>query len=55
MDGARYFRLNIEEAAAIWAEVAQAVDNWRNVAKALGMRGTDLVDFEPAFAAGRQS
>lgn len=54
MDGARYFRLNIEEAAAIWAEVAQAVDNWRNVAKALGMRGTDLVDFEPAFVAGRQ-
>ncbi|WP_244172871.1 hypothetical protein [Bordetella genomosp. 6] len=32
------------------AEVAQAVDRWRVVARGLGMQGTDLVDFEPAFA-----
>lgn len=49
MEAAPYFRLGTEEAAAIWTEVAQAVDNWRVVAKGLGMRGTDLVDFEPAF------
>jgi serine/threonine-protein kinase HipA len=42
--------LAAEEAAAIWAEVAQAVDDWRHVAKGLGMRSTDVVDFEPAFA-----
>jgi serine/threonine-protein kinase HipA len=50
MEGAPYFRLDAEEAAVIWAEVAQAVDSWRVVARRLGMRGTDLVDFEPAFA-----
>lgn len=50
MEGAPYFRLDAEQAAAIWAEVAQAVNNWRAVAKGLGMQGTDLVDFEPAFA-----
>ncbi|MFD4837105.1 type II toxin-antitoxin system HipA family toxin [Achromobacter sp. NPDC058515] len=50
MEGAPYFRLDAEEAAAIWAEVARAVDSWRPVAKGLGMRGTDLVDFDPAFA-----
>lgn len=50
MEGASYFRLDAEEAAAIWAEVAQAVDRWRVVARGLGMQGTDLVDFEPAFA-----
>jgi serine/threonine-protein kinase HipA len=50
MEGASYFRLAAEEAAAIWAEVAQAVDDWRHVAKGLGMRSTDVVDFEPAFA-----
>ncbi|MDS1138932.1 HipA domain-containing protein [Pusillimonas sp. SM2304] len=50
MAGAPYFRLGAEEATSIWAEVAQAVDSWRLVAKGLGMRGTDLVDFEPAFA-----
>ena len=50
MDGAPYFRLEAEKAAAIWTEVAQAVESWRVVAKGLGMRGTDLVDFEPAFA-----
>lgn len=50
MDGAPYFRLDAEQAAAIWAEVAQALESWRVVAKGLGMRGTDLVDFEPAFA-----
>jgi serine/threonine-protein kinase HipA len=49
MEGAGYFRLDADEAAAIWAEVAQALDSWRMVAKGLGMRGTDLVDFEPAF------
>lgn len=49
MEGAPYFRLSAEEAAAIWTEVAQTVDSWRFVAKGLGMRGTDLVDFEPAF------
>lgn len=50
MEGAPYFRLDAEEAAVIWAAVAQAVDSWRVVAKGLGMRSTDLVDFEPAFA-----
>lgn len=50
MEGAPYFRLDTEEAAAIWAVVAQVVNGWRVVAKGLGMRGTDLVDFEPAFA-----
>ncbi|MGB3289655.1 MAG: HipA domain-containing protein [Burkholderiaceae bacterium] len=50
MEGAPYFRLNAEDAAAIWTEVAQAVNGWRAVAKGLGMRSTDLVDFEPAFA-----
>lgn len=50
MDGAPYFRLDAEQAAAIWAEVAQALESWRVVAKGLGMRRTDLVDFEPAFA-----
>lgn len=49
MEGAGCFRLDADEAAAIWAEVAQALDSWRLVAKGLGMRGTDLVDFEPAF------
>ena len=50
MEGASYFRLNAKEAAVIWAEVTEAVDNWRGLAKGLGMRATDLVDFEPAFA-----
>lgn len=50
LEGAPYFRLDPDAAAAIWTEVAQAVDSWRVVAKGLGMRGTDLVDFEPAFA-----
>lgn len=50
MEGAVYFRLNAEEATTIWKEVAQAVAGWRAVAKELGMRGTDLTDFEPAFA-----
>lgn len=50
MEGASYFRVDAEEAVAIWAEVAQTVSDWRVVAKELGMRGTDLVDFEPAFA-----
>ncbi|TAL83598.1 MAG: type II toxin-antitoxin system HipA family toxin [Candidimonas sp.] len=49
MEGAPYFRLGVEEATSIWTEVAQAVDSWRLVAKGLGMRGTDLVDFAPAF------
>lgn len=50
MKGAPYFRLDAEEAAAIWAEVARAVESWRIVAKGLGMQSSDLVDFEPAFA-----
>lgn len=50
MEGAPHFRLDAGKAAAIWAEVSQAVDSWRVVAKGLGMRGTDLVDFGPAFA-----
>lgn len=49
MEGAPYFRLSTEEAVATWAEVAQAVDGWRLVAKGLGMRSTDLIDFESAF------
>lgn len=50
MEGAPYFRLETEEAVAIWAEVAQAVDSWRLVAKGLRMQSTDLVDFDSAFA-----
>lgn len=49
MDGAPYFRLDEEQAAEIWGEVAQAVEGWRVVAKGLGMRSTDVLDFEPAF------
>ncbi|ALM85821.1 type II toxin-antitoxin system HipA family toxin [Bordetella sp. N] len=49
MESASYFRLDAEEAAAIWTEVARAVDNWRLAGKGLGMNGRDLVDFEPAF------
>lgn len=49
MDGAPYFRLDEEQAAEIWSEVAQAVEGWRVVAKGLGMRSTDVLDFEPAF------
>lgn len=49
MDGAPYFRLNAEQAAAIWAEVSRAVDGWRMVAKGLGMRSTDVIDYAPAF------
>jgi len=49
MEAALYFRLSAHEASAIWREVAQAVESWRATAKGLGMRSTDLVDFEPAF------
>ena len=52
MEGALYFRLGAKEATLIWAEVAQAVDIWRLATKGLGMRSTDLVDVEPAFAKG---
>lgn len=46
---ASYFRLDAAQAQAIWSEVAQSVAGWRAVARGLGMRGTDLLDFEPAF------
>ncbi len=49
MATASYFRLDAAQAQAIWSEVAQAVAGWRAVARGLGMRGTDLLDFEPAF------
>ena len=49
MAAAPYFRLEVSEATAIWAQVALAVGSWRLVAKRLRMRGTDLVDFEAAF------
>lgn len=49
MAAAQYFRLAATQADAIWGEVAQAVAGWRAVARDLGMRGTDLLDFEPAF------
>lgn len=49
MESAPYFRLDAEVAAAIWTEVARAVDNWRVAGKGLGMHAADLVDFEPAF------
>ncbi|WP_103035571.1 type II toxin-antitoxin system HipA family toxin [Castellaniella caeni] len=49
MEGAPYFRLDVEQAAATWVEVAQAVNGWRTVARGLGMRGADVLDFEPAF------
>jgi len=47
--GAPYFRLSAEEASVLWAEVAQAVDGWRFVAKGLGINGAGLIDFESAF------
>ncbi len=47
--GAPYFRLSAEEASVLWAEVAQAVDCWRFVAKGLGISGAGLIDFESAF------
>jgi serine/threonine-protein kinase HipA len=49
IEGAPYFRLNREEAMASWEEVAQVVASWRSLAKELGMRNTDLIDFLPAF------
>lgn len=49
MDGAPYFRLSADQASAIWTNVAHAVSSWRSVAKGLGMGGTSLVDFGPAF------
>ena len=49
MEGAPYFRLNREEATAIWEEVARVVASWRSMARKLGMRSTDLIDFSPAF------
>lgn len=49
MEGAAYFRLDAQKAAAIWTEAAQAVDRWREVAKGLGMQRSGLTDFEPAF------
>lgn len=49
LENASYFRLSMQEASVIWSEVAQAVDSWRVVAKGLGMRATDLLDFESAF------
>lgn len=49
MAAAPYFRLDTAQAQAIWGEVARAVEDWRILARTLGMRGTDLQDFEPAF------
>lgn len=49
MEGASYFRLNLEQAEDIWNEVAHAVAEWRSMAKATGMRDTDLIDFSSAF------
>ena len=49
MEGASYFRLSHDEAKAAWEDVAQVVAGWRALAKDLGMRGTDLVDFSEAF------
>lgn len=49
MEGAPYFRLDREEAMATWEEVAQVVTSWRSLAKELGMRSTDLIDFLSAF------
>lgn len=51
MEGAPYFRLSREEAKAVWEEVVQAVRGWRSLARKLGLRSTDLVDFSPAFDA----
>ncbi|HET9049746.1 MAG TPA: hypothetical protein VFN29_12385 [Chiayiivirga sp.] len=49
MAAAAYFRLDTVQAEAIWSEVTQAVAGWRALARGLGMRGADLLDFEPAF------
>lgn len=51
MDGASYFRLTNKEAAEVWAEVTNAVQRWRALAKRLGLSEAGLVDFEPAFDA----
>ena len=49
MAGAPYFRLDTAQATAIWVEMSRAVEGWRSVARSLGMRSADLLDFEPAF------
>jgi len=53
MAAAPYFRLDTVQAKVIWSEVAQAVQDWRTLARTLGMRGTDMQDFEPAFVESR--
>ena len=49
MAAASYFRLDTAQSEAIWSEVAQAVAGWRSLARGSGMRGFDILDFEPAF------
>lgn len=50
MEGAPYFRLSAQEVTTIWDEVTRAVRTWRSMGKELGMRSSDLTDFEPALA-----
>jgi len=50
MSEATYFRLKAEQANKISGEVVQAVARWRAEAKGLGMRDTDMLDFESALA-----
>ncbi|KAA0910396.1 hypothetical protein [Pusillimonas sp. ANT_WB101] len=49
LEAAQYFRLDAERATTIWNEVSQALNSWRILAKSLGFRGTDMLDFESAF------
>lgn len=49
MAAAPYFRLDMAQARVIRDEVARVVSGWRKLGRALGMRNTDLRDFEPAF------
>ena len=52
MEGSPYFRLNKQEAVAVWNEVVEAVETWRSLGKNIGMRSRDLTDFSPAFESG---
>ena len=49
MNVAEYFRLKIGDAAAVLAQVADAVGHWRRVASSHGLQQADIDAMEPAF------
>lgn len=49
LENAEYFRLTTNEATDIYNQVEKAVNQWKVVAKNLGMSASSLADFEPAF------